>query len=173
MGGRPQPWFQSADSGKKKCKGCVLNELALAGRTGRVNSGVSGAGPHLLFLPRSETGWGGTEGRLIRLRQWSPFGDQFIGVVLDGVGRHHIPFQCSPPLAGEMKRGPTVRLKHPEVGEDSVATLQPKKDAPKLVPAGGERDGEIWIVIRCQNILCCAGPDACRGGVFRHQGRNK
>ena len=70
--------------------GCVLNELA-PGRTGRVNSGFLGA-----------------------LRQRTPFGDQLIGVILDGGGH---------PLAAGLKSLTSV-------GKHSVAALQPKKDAP-------------------------------------------
>ena len=35
----------------------------------------------------------------------------FVGMILDGVGRHLIPFRYSPPQAGEMKRGMAAGLK--------------------------------------------------------------
>ena len=94
--------------------GGVPNELALAERPGRVNSGALGAGPLLLFLPRSETGGGGDKEVGSDCANGRPpsTGKQ------DGEGR---------PLAVGLK-SPTL------VDVYRGATLQLQKDAPFSFP---------------------------------------
>jgi len=147
--GPNRPFFATKTRRKRRREviqkrfGCVLNELALAGRTGRVNSGSLGASPLLCFLPRFETGGGGNKEGGFDGADGRPSSTG----KLDGGGRHLIPFRYSPPQAGEMKRGMAVGQKSPtSVGEYCGETPQPKKDTPKkfypcfLVSVSSEQD---------------------------------